>query len=109
MAHKAAYEALDKTLRDVRNNNKVMGGVVFVMAGDFRQILPVVPRGTRADEMKACVKSSYLWPHFSKLYLSTNMRAHLNADQMSNMFADDLLRLGNGNVRPTGPEMDESP
>ncbi|XP_046666603.1 uncharacterized protein LOC124358346 [Homalodisca vitripennis] len=39
-----------------------MGGVTLLMAGDFRQTLPVVPRGTRADEVKACVKRSVLWP-----------------------------------------------
>ena len=31
------------------------------MAGDFRQTLPALPRGTKADELDACIKSSFLW------------------------------------------------
>ena len=81
MSHKAAFEALDKTLQDIRRNKCLMGRVTFTMAGDFRQTLPVVSRGTRADEMQACVKSSYLWRHFTKLSLNTNMRVHLHGDR----------------------------
>jgi hypothetical protein len=39
-------EALDRTLQDVRGNNRPMGGAVTVLAGDFRQTLPVIPRST---------------------------------------------------------------
>ena len=57
MAHKYAIEALDRTLQDLRENKSPMGGVVFLMAGDFRQTLPVIPKGTKADEIKACIKN----------------------------------------------------
>ncbi|XP_014784339.1 ATP-dependent DNA helicase PIF1 [Octopus bimaculoides] len=59
MFHKAAFEALDTTLQDFRNN-KIMGDVILLMAGDFRQTLPVIPSGTKADELRACIKSSYI-------------------------------------------------
>jgi hypothetical protein len=36
MSHKRAYKALDRTLRDLPKNNNLMGGVVVVLAGDFR-------------------------------------------------------------------------
>jgi hypothetical protein len=55
MAHKRALEALHCTLQDIRSNNSLMGGVVVVLAGDFRQILPVIPRSTMADELNACL------------------------------------------------------
>ena len=100
MSHKAAFEALDKTLQDIRRNKSLMAGVTFVMAGDFRQTLSVVPRGTRADEMQASVKSSYLWRHFTKLSLSTNMRVHLHGDRWDKIFFERLLLLGNGKVMP---------
>ncbi|GBM46715.1 hypothetical protein AVEN_79795-1 [Araneus ventricosus] len=61
MSHKAAFEALVATLKDIRHNNKTMGGITEELAGDFRQTLPVISRGTRADEMQACLKSSCLW------------------------------------------------
>ncbi|GFV93261.1 ATP-dependent DNA helicase [Trichonephila clavipes] len=37
MLHKAAFEALDVTLQDLRSNNKRMGGITLVLAGDFCQ------------------------------------------------------------------------
>ena len=98
MAHKYAIKALDRTLQDLRGNNSPMGGVVFLMAGDFRQTLPVIPKGTKADEIKACIKSSYLWPRVKKLKLETNMRVALRGDTSAGDFAQKLLEIGNGNI-----------
>jgi len=41
-----------------------MGGIIFVFAGDFRQTLPVIRKGTQADVINACLKSSRLWDYF---------------------------------------------
>jgi hypothetical protein len=103
MAHKHAFEALDRTLQDLRGNTTIMGGVVVVLAGDFRQTLPIIPRGTAADELKACLKASYLWRHVQKLSLTTNMRVHLQGDMAAGDFAQLLLTLGDGKapVQPT--------
>ena len=60
MSHKKAFEALDKTLQDLHNNNRPMGGVTMVLSGDFRQTLHVIPRETRANEVRTCIKNSYL-------------------------------------------------
>ena len=105
MSHKAAFEALDSTLQDIRNCRAIMGGVTLVLSGDFRQTLPVIPRGTRPDELKACLKSSHLWRSVKKLRLTTNMRAKLHGDQLSGQFATDLLALGDGKV-PVGNDGD---
>ncbi|XP_017489632.1 PREDICTED: ATP-dependent DNA helicase PIF1-like, partial [Rhagoletis zephyria] len=61
MAHKRSLEALDRTLRDLRNNDRCFGGVMILLAGDFKQTLPVIPKSTAADELNACLKSSHLW------------------------------------------------
>ena len=61
MSHKRALEALDNVLQDLRGNRKLMGGTVVVLAGDFRQTLPVIPRSTPSDELNACLKASRLW------------------------------------------------
>ena len=98
MSHKHALEALDRTLQDLRDNHILMGGVVVVMAGDFRQTLPVIPRGTAADELKACLKASYLWRHVRKLRLITNMRVHLQGDIHAGHFSQQLLTLGDGKI-----------
>ncbi|CAF1074146.1 unnamed protein product [Rotaria sordida] len=102
MAHRYALEALNHTLQDLRNNGKNMGGVVVLIAGDFRQTLPVIPKGTMADELKACLKSSYLWRHVASLKLSSNMRVHLQGDVSAGRFAEQLLAIGNGKI-PADP------
>jgi hypothetical protein len=102
MSHRQALEALDRTLQDLRGNEKLMGGVVVLLAGDFRQTLPVIPKGTMADELKACLKASYLWRHVRKLGLKTNMRVHLQGDVSAGYFAQQLLTLGDGKI-PADP------
>ncbi|CAF4619086.1 unnamed protein product, partial [Rotaria magnacalcarata] len=98
MAHKQALEALDRTLQDLRGNGKLMGGAVLLLAGDFHQTLPIIQKGTMADELKACLKASYLWRHVHKLELKTNMRVHLQGDAASGQFAQQLLSLGDGKI-----------
>nr|KAJ0214502.1 hypothetical protein LSAT_V11C400174020 [Lactuca sativa] len=77
MVHKHAFEALDRTLRDVlsfgnvRNSHIPFGGKVIVFGGDFRQILP-------------------------------NMRLTVGKDpseiQQTRLFANWLLDIGEGNA-----------
>ena len=47
MLNKAVFEALNKTLKDIRLTNEIMGGIPVMLCGDFRQILPVIRSGTR--------------------------------------------------------------
>lgn len=50
MLHKFNLRAIDRTLRDLRRRPDVpFGGMLVVACGDFRQRLPVVPRGTPRD------------------------------------------------------------
>lgn len=101
MAHKSNFEAVDRTLRDLRNNDRIMGGMVVILSGDFRQILPVIPRGTAGDEIQASIKNSYLWPQIEKYELIENMRIRLNENEQS-QFPEKLLEIGDGRL-----EMDE--
>lgn len=96
MAHKKSLEALDRTLKDLRSNNNRFGGAMILLAGDFRQTLPVIPRSTPADELNACLKSSSLWKHVKVLHLSKNMRVELQNDQSGNIFSKQLIDIGNG-------------
>jgi PIF1-like helicase len=41
MQHRHCMEAVDRTFRDIWNDPRPFGGVVFCFCGDFRQILPV--------------------------------------------------------------------
>ncbi|AES70151.1 PIF1-like helicase [Medicago truncatula] len=72
MMHKFFFEALDRSFRDVtkemdkRNKYIPFGGKVIVFGGDFRQILPVIRKGTRPKVVHATI-NSYL---VDRLYLS---------------------------------------
>ncbi|GBN87293.1 hypothetical protein AVEN_145954-1 [Araneus ventricosus] len=48
MLTKDGLRCIDSLLRYLMNNDKPFGGKVIIIGGDFRQTLPVVPRGTRA-------------------------------------------------------------
>ena len=50
----------------------------MVLGGDFRQILPVIPRGSRSDNVHATINSSYLWGYCQVLTLTKNMRLQSN-------------------------------
>ena len=73
MSHRYLLEALDTTLRDITESENVMGGKLLVLAGDFRQILPVVRKGRRADIVNACMSKSHLWRHVTTFKLRENM------------------------------------
>ena len=99
MSNKRAFEAVDRTLRDIRGDDRLMGGLSFILAGDFRQTLPIVPKGTKADEIQACLKSSAkLWPHVTTLRFRTNMRVHLFGDSDSGAYSNLLLDIGSGTI-----------
>ena len=84
MTHKAAYEALDRTLQDIRECSQPFGGIPTMFCGDFRQILPVIKNGTKANIIDASIKRSYLWCNVTITHLKTNMRVHLtnNSDAL---------------------------
>jgi hypothetical protein len=79
MMHRNCFKALDKSLRDILQStneddeNKPFGRMVVVLGGDFRQILPVVPKGKREHIVNASIKCSYLWKHFEVFKLTQNM------------------------------------
>ncbi|KAE9073054.1 hypothetical protein PF007_g25951 [Phytophthora fragariae] len=101
MTHRHAFEAVDRTLRDIMDNDQEpFGGKVFVLSGDFRQILPVVVRGTPAETIDACLKSSSLWSHFKQVHLTENMRVQSARSESTAAelaaFSEFLLQVGEG-------------
>ena len=49
MIKRQSIEALDNSLRDIMDQPELsFGGKTVVFGGDFRQVLPVVRRGSRA-------------------------------------------------------------
>lgn len=109
MSHKHTFEAVDRSLRDIMKEvspelaNVPFGGKVFVLGGDFRQVLPVVPRGSRGQVVAASLRRSSLWQHIKVYRLSINMRVQLYQQQgdaatarAQQDFAEFLLRVGDG-------------
>lgn len=107
--HKYFFETLDKTLKDImlgsKSSNKIFGGKVVVFDGDFRKIIPVIPRGSRSDIIHAALNSSYIWDHCKVLRLTKNMRL-----QQSNMKSSDyeleqfshwIFKVGDGKLVET--------
>ena len=61
MSNRHLFDALDRTLCNIMETDKLFGGKVLLLAGDFRQILPVVRLGRRADVVDAALSRSALW------------------------------------------------
>eukprot|EP00267_Zea_mays_P049169 XP_020401809.1 uncharacterized protein LOC109943296 [Zea mays] len=92
MTKRQAIEALDNSMRDIMGRPGLpFGGRTVVFGGDFRQVLPVVRKGSRAQIVAASLRSSYLWESMCHLKLVQNMRA-----QSDPWFAEYLLRVGGG-------------
>ena len=106
MAHRFCFEALDRSLRDIMSvkgkaSKLIFGGKVIVFGGDFRQILPVTPKGNRSDIIHSSINSSYIWDHCKVLTLTKNMR--LSNGQSQNpedikRFFEWILKIGDGKI-----------
>ena len=68
MCHCNVFEAVDHTLRDIMQCDNLMGGNVFLLGGDFRQILPVVVRASKPQMINATLKNH----HFGKMWSNYN-------------------------------------
>lgn len=105
MMHRHCFESFDRTMRDIirsPNRSKPFGGKVVVFGGDFRQILHVIPKGTRAEIVHASLHSSNLWRYCKVLRLTKNMRLRGGSDdaetQQIKDFADWILDIGEGKI-----------
>jgi len=120
MAHKHVFEAVNHTLQHVMGvvnpvlKDILFGGKVVVMGGDFRQLLHVVPRGTRGQIVDASLKrSAILWHSVKVHHLHENMcvlaqggaTAAVDAQQQQ-AWVDYLQRIGEG-TEQVYPEVGE--
>ncbi|KAH9611470.1 hypothetical protein KSS87_003203 [Heliosperma pusillum] len=109
MTHKHSFEALDRSLKrcnaccrreECRRTFWRKSGSLWGGGEDFRQILPVVLKGSRADIVHASLCSSYLWSSYKVLKLTKNMRLQVgsssnNGDAIKK-FSEWILEIGNG-------------
>jgi hypothetical protein len=92
MTKRQAMETLDNSMRNIMGCPGLpFGGKTIVFGGDFRQVLPVVRKVSRAQVIASSLWMSYLWESISHLKLVSNMRAKNDP-----WFAEFLLRVGSG-------------
>jgi hypothetical protein len=94
MQHCHIPEAVDRTLQDIRQCDKLFGGLTVVFGGDFQQTLPVIVRGSRPQIVSACLQRSTIWTQLKILTLNINKR--LGQDPAEQEFAQWLLDVGHG-------------
>ncbi|XP_074283963.1 uncharacterized protein LOC141608516 [Silene latifolia] len=109
MDNRFAYEALDRTMRDImafddpEAENKVFGGKVVLLGGDFRQVLPIINKGSRQDIVQASVSRSYIWKECKIYTLKTSMRVSEGQGERGKQlrhkqFNEWLLAMGGGTL-----------
>ncbi|XP_072058158.1 uncharacterized protein [Arachis hypogaea] len=74
------------------NAHLPFGGKVVVLGGDFRQILPVILRGSRQDIIQSSINSSYLWHNCKVLKFTKNMRLSLDGESIVHIPSDILIK-----------------
>ena len=113
MLRKEYLDLIDRTMRDIEGNpDSTFGGrCVFVLAGDFRQVLPVIRKGKRADQCASCLRYSAVWSSgvVQQLALTQNMRAvtagsHTDAEDIR-LFSEYVLSIGDGARPPNSAEV----
>mgnify|MGYP003702459215 CR=1 FL=1 len=120
MTHRRCFEALDRTLRDILSEtcpaNSIIpfGGKPVVLGGDFRQILPVIPKGSRQSIVNASITNSELWKHVTILTLNINMRLLnpiLPESERKDIydFSQWVLAVGNGSLPMIARENESCP
>ena len=80
MMSRFAFEAVDRTFKDLMDNNLFFGGKLMILGSDFRQILPVVVQDTHSQIIDACLKSSDLWKDFTTMCLTINIQVQQQND-----------------------------
>lgn len=114
MQNRFTFECLDRSLRDIMKSvspdryYKLFGGITVLLGGDFRQILPVITKGSRSDIVHSCILRSPLWTHCQLHTLKENMRLRRGNSEVQrrriNEFSKWVLDIGDGNI----PHVDNS-
>jgi hypothetical protein len=100
MASKNQIESVNRLLNelmDTTKENKHFGGKNIIFSGDFRQVLPVLPKQGRASIVSNIIKKCSWWRHCIQLQLTINERLKRYGNMEQNLeFADFLMQIGNG-------------
>ncbi|GKC24597.1 ATP-dependent DNA helicase PIF1-like protein, partial [Tanacetum coccineum] len=99
MANKLCFEALDHSLRDILRKNRYdtcpqpFGNMTMVFGSGFRQVLLVIPKGSRQDIVTASLKQPYLWDHCNVLNMRLTVGARPKDVTKIQEFAEWILKV----------------
>ncbi|XP_076893525.1 uncharacterized protein LOC143545531 [Bidens hawaiensis] len=102
MSNRKCFEALDRSLKDILdNNNDPFGGKSILLGGDFRQTLPIRKNASKSEIISSSLARSYLWSRFKIFRLTQNMRVlrqNMSPEEEAEItdFSNWLLDIGNG-------------
>nr|GEX38743.1 NADH-ubiquinone oxidoreductase chain 2 [Tanacetum cinerariifolium] len=104
----------DRNLRDILHRTRYdtretpFGNMTMVFGGDFKQVLLVIPKGSRQDIVNAYLNQSYLWDHCKVLKLTANMRLTVGASPEDvckiRYFAEWILKVEDGELGEANDE-----
>ncbi|XP_074346415.1 uncharacterized protein LOC141685197 [Apium graveolens] len=116
MQHRHAFECVDRSLRDImsvvdkRRAKKPFGGITIVFGGDFRQILPIIPKASRAEVVCTTLNKSKLWDSCEVFLLKQNMWLNAGNTESENKiiaeFSKWQLEVGDGKETNISPDSD---
>lgn len=102
MANRAAVEAVDILLRQLKDNARPFGGALFLGVGDFRQVAPVTPGCGKTGVLDSSIRASHLWDIFRIYRLHSPIRNGGDPDFADWVDAIGENATGRGTVDVTG-------
>jgi ATP-dependent DNA helicase PIF1 len=100
MQSRWSIEAVDRSLQDLMEKPGIpFGGKLMVFGGDFRQVLPVLPKASRGAIVSMILKNSHLWMNMKILQLSINERVNRSGSSNDGKeYSKYLINIGEGTV-----------
>ena len=74
MANKYKIECVDRLLKDIMDSRELFGGKLVIFSGDFKQTLPIVPKGVKSQIINSSLLKSYIYKSLDIYKLNINMR-----------------------------------
>jgi hypothetical protein len=97
MQDRYVLEYVNRLLKAISKNNSKLpfAGKVVIIGGDWKQLMPVIPRGSSEVQFARSVKSSRLFHHFHTQRLTINKRLD-NERPRTKQFSRYNTKLANG-------------
>ena len=101
MLSRLHLSCLERSLRILCKSDVAFAGKLTLFTGDYRQCLPIMPRGSPAKIIDACFNASPLWNAVIHHTFTTNMRLMSTAlseedRERRKQYGEHLLRIGDG-------------